>query len=168
MSSERFASYLNSIAKVPLLTHQEEIHLGNIIKTFSTFVADDIRDPAALACKLRDQSDPVSAFVWQRLSIPDQGALATYQMEREAPAAKTALTYRSIIFQVMREAEGPITIREACEAAKGRVGQMGAKGKTPMGSFKSKFYIAAKKGELVRTGGKFSLPAAAPAAAVAR
>ena len=113
MSSERFASYLNSIAKVPLLTHQEEIHLGNIIKTFSTFVADDIRDPAALACKLRDQSDPVSAFVWQRLSIPDQGVLATYQMEREAPAAKTALTYRSIIFQVMREAEGPITIREA-------------------------------------------------------
>jgi len=165
MSSERFASYLNSIAKVPLLTHQEEIHLGNIIKTFSTFVADDIRDPAALACKLRDQSDPVSAFVWQRLSIPDQGALATYQMEREAPAAKTALTYRSIIFQVMREAEGPITIREACEAAKGRVGQMGAKGKTPMGSFKSKFYIAAKRGELVRSEKKFSLPPATPATA---
>ena len=165
MSSERFASYLNSIAKVPLLTHQEEIHLGNIIKTFSTFVADDIRDPAALACKLRDQSDPVSAFVWQRLSIPEQGVLAKSQMEREAQAAKTVLTYRSIIFQVMREAKGPITVREACEAAKGRVGQMGAKGKTPMGSFKSKFYIAAKRGELVRSEKKFSLPPATPATA---
>jgi len=167
MSSERFTSYLNNIAKVPLLTHQEEINLGNIIKTFSTFVVDDIRDPAALACKLRDQSDPISAFVWQRLSIPDQAALAKCQIEKEAPAAKTALTYRSIIFQVMREAKGPITIRVACEAAKGRVGQMGAKGKTPMGSFKSKFYIAAKKGELVRTEKTFSLPPAPLATAAA-
>src|SRR5665213_3217040 len=167
MSSERFTSYLNNIAKVPLLTHQEEINLGNIIKTFSTFVVDDIRDPAALACKLRDQSDPISAFVWQRLSIPDQAALAKCQIEKEAPSAKTALTYRSIIFQVMREAKGPITIRVACEAAKGRVGQMGAKGKTPMGSFKSKFYIAAKKGELVRTEKTFSLPPAPLATAAA-
>ena len=92
---------------------------------------------------------------------------ASLKPEAETPTNKTALTCRSIIFQVMREAEGPITIREACEAAKGRVGQMGATGKTPMGSFKSKFYIAAKKGELVRAGGKFSLPPAAPAAPAA-
>jgi ribosomal protein S30 len=90
------------------------------------------------------------------------------QTKNAVPTTKPALTYRGIIFQVMREATGPITIQEACHAAKPLVEQMGASGKTPMGSFKSKFYIAAKKGELVRTGGKFSLPAAAPAAAVAR
>ena len=88
------------------------------------------------------------------------------QTENVVPTTKPALTYRGIIFKVMRESTGPITIQEACNAAKPLVEQMGASGKTPMGSFKSKFYIAAKKGELVRTGGKFSLPAAASAAPV--
>ena len=163
MSSHRFPFYLNSIAKVPLLTHQQEIHLGNIIKIFSAFLVDDIRDVAALVDKLTKQSDPVSAFVWERLPAQDRKVLAHYQIETEAN--KTALTYRSIIFQVMHDAKGPITIQEACEAAKPHVEQMGAKGKTPMGSFKSKFYIAAKKGEIVRTGNKFSLPPTAPAVA---
>ncbi len=86
-----------------------------------------------------------------------------------APAAASGLTYRTIIFQVLREAKGPISIKEACEAAKPLVDQMGATGKTPMGSFKAKFYVAAKKGKIVRVGDKFTLPGgdAAPAAAAA-
>jgi hypothetical protein len=86
-----------------------------------------------------------------------------------APAAASGLTYRTIIFQVLREAKGPISIKEACEAAKPLIDQMGATGKTPMGSFKAKFYVAAKKGKIVRVGDKFTLPGgdAAPAAAAA-
>jgi hypothetical protein len=68
------------------------------------------------------------------------------------------LTYRGIVLQVMREAKGPITIQEACAAAKPYVEKMEVKGKTPMASFKSKVYIAAQKGELVKTGDQFSLP----------
>jgi hypothetical protein len=68
------------------------------------------------------------------------------------------LTYRGIVLQVMREAKGPITMQEACAAAKPYVDKMEVKGKTPMASFKSKVYIAAQKGELVKTGGQFSLP----------
>jgi len=83
--------------------------------------------------------------------------------------AKSALTYRSIRFQVLREAKGPISIQEACEAAKPLVEQMGATGKTPMDSFKAKFYMAAKRGEIIRVGTKFALPesGAAPAEAAA-
>jgi RNA polymerase primary sigma factor len=165
MSSHRFPFYLNSIAKVPLLTHQQEIHLGNIIRVFSKFSVDDVRDVEALVDKLTKQSDPVSAFVWERLPAQDRKVLAHYQIEAETPTNKTALTCRSIIFQVMHEAKGPITIQEACEAAKPRLKQMGAKGKSPLASFKSKFCIAAKKSELVRIERGFSLPPTTPAVA---
>ena len=113
-------------------------------------------------------TEAVESFETPTGSVSDQTKkLMRIPKESETPAATTVVTYRSIIFQVMREAKGPITIQEACAAAKPLVEQMGAKGKTPMGSFKSKFYIAAKKGELVRAGGKFSLPPAAPAAPAA-
>ncbi len=67
-------------------------------------------------------------------------------------------TYRSIIFQVLYEAQHPNSIQEACEAAKPLVERMTTKGKTPMLSFKAKFYVAAKKGEISRIGGRFALP----------
>jgi hypothetical protein len=35
---------------------------------------------------------------------------------------------------------------------------MTTKGKTPMLSFKAKFYVAAKKGKISRIGGRFALP----------
>ena len=111
-------------------------------------------------------TEAVERFETPTVTVSDQTKnTMSNQSGNETPATKTTVTYRSIIFQVMREAKGPITIQEACEAAKPHVEQMGAKGKTPMGSFKSKFYIAAKKGELVRTGSKFSLPPTAPAVA---
>jgi hypothetical protein len=111
-------------------------------------------------------TEAVERFETPTVTVSDQTKnTMSNQSGNETPATKTTVTYRSIIFQVMREAKGPISIQEACEAAKPHVEQMGAKGKTPMGSFKSKFYIAAKKGEIVRTGNKFSLPPTAPAVA---
>jgi RNA polymerase nonessential primary-like sigma factor len=70
---------------------------------------------------------------------------------------KTPLTYRRIIFEIMSQATGPITVKEACTAAQPLVESMNAKGKTPMASFRSKFYVAAKRGELLRIDKKFVL-----------
>jgi len=41
----------------------------------SAFTAEDIKDLPKLAARLARQSDPVSAFLWQGLSKPDQDAL---------------------------------------------------------------------------------------------
>jgi len=67
-------------------------------------------------------------------------------------------TYRSLIFQVLNEAQRPISLQEACEAAKPLIERMNIKGRTPMLSFKAKFYVAAKKGEISRIGDRFALP----------
>jgi len=76
----------------------------------------------------------------------------------ESNIGPSAPTYRSIAFKVLSEAQRPISMQEACKAAEPLIEQMNAKGKTPMLSFKAKFYVAAKKGEISRIGDMFALP----------
>jgi hypothetical protein len=72
---------------------------------------------------------------------------------------KAPLTYRGIIFQVLREANKPLTAAEVCLAAEPLIKRMNAKGKTPMASLKSKLYVAAKNGDVLRVDGdKFCMP----------
>jgi hypothetical protein len=53
--------------------HQKEIALS------PRFAKVDIKDLSMIVNKLRRQSDPVSTFIWQSLSSPEQALLTNYQ-----------------------------------------------------------------------------------------
>ena len=72
-------------------------------------------------------TEAVERFETPTVTVSDQTEKPmSKQTKTQSRATKTALTYRSIIFQVMREAKGPITIQEACECRQASVEQMGA------------------------------------------
>jgi hypothetical protein len=56
----------------------------------STFSLEEIRDLSRIVERLRRQSDPVSAFLWQRLSPSEQSVLMSYQPSSpSSPQART-------------------------------------------------------------------------------
>lgn len=86
-------------------------------------------------------------------------AMENYEVQSShPPEVAEPLTYRSILFRVLREANQPLTKQQLCERAKPLIEKMGAKGKTPMASFTSKLYIAVQVGEIRRDGDTFLLP----------
>jgi hypothetical protein len=70
------------------------------------FAADQIRDFEALAKKLERQSDPVSAYLWEKLSPEEQLLLLNH--ESSGPGLKKAIT------AVVQLLNGRIEIGEPC------------------------------------------------------
>jgi dipeptide/tripeptide permease len=68
---EQAGSTLNLFAK----RYTERSFLGQWFKPSPEFDPSDFRDPATLAQRLRDHSDPISAYVWDRMSDESREAL---------------------------------------------------------------------------------------------
>jgi hypothetical protein len=73
----------------------------------ATFSTDEIKDLPKLVNKLRQQSDPVSAFLWQGLTNSDQGLLMSYQ-----PSAPNANQVQEVVAQALNKAIGGRAINE--------------------------------------------------------
>jgi len=76
----------------------------------STFSMEEIRDLSRVVERLRRQADPVSAFLWQRLSPGEQSVLMNYQ-----PSAPSSIMQaRAIVVQTLNKIIGePSCIYEA-------------------------------------------------------
>ncbi|MGD1087037.1 MAG: hypothetical protein ABSA47_20060 [Verrucomicrobiota bacterium] len=74
----------------------------------SPFTADEIRDLSGVVDRLRRQADPVSAFVWRRLSIPEQALLTNYQ-----PSASPANQIEDVVLHALNKIIGEPSFYEA-------------------------------------------------------
>jgi MFS family permease len=69
----------------------------------TTFSGNDIKDLPGFVTKLRQQSDPVSAFLWQKFSNPEQATLTNYQ-----PSATSSTEAQDVVVQALnRVIAGP-------------------------------------------------------------
>jgi hypothetical protein len=62
------------------------------------FRMDEIRDLSGVVDRWRHHSDPVSAFVWQKLSLPDQALLMNYQ-----PPASSTNQAQEVVLQALNK-----------------------------------------------------------------
>ena len=69
--------------------------------TSPIFLTEDILDLATLVNKLRQSSDPVSAFLWQKLSIPNQAILTNYQPAPPSPSPAPPAQACEVIVQTL-------------------------------------------------------------------
>ncbi|MGA3181572.1 MAG: hypothetical protein ABSF38_14620 [Verrucomicrobiota bacterium] len=74
----------------------------------SPFAAEDIRDLSAVVDRLRKQSDLVSAFVWQKLSIPEQAVLTNYR-----PSASTTNQAQEVVLRALNKIIGEPSFYES-------------------------------------------------------
>src|ERR1039458_7340481 len=81
------------------------VKMAILVKPVSwTFSSDDISDLPAAIERLRQNSDPVSAFLWQKLTNPEQLLLMNYQ--RSATSSTQA---QDIVLQAFNKIiEGPM------------------------------------------------------------
>jgi membrane protease YdiL (CAAX protease family) len=69
----------------------------------SKFSADEIRDLPGLVVQLRKQSNPICAFLWQKLSDPEKLVLRNYE-----PSASNPEQAKDVIVQLLNKTiEGP-------------------------------------------------------------
>jgi hypothetical protein len=73
----------------------------------STYSVDEIKDLSGIIIRLRQHSDPLSAFLWQSLSNPKQLRLTEYQ-----PSAPNSNKSRNIIINVLNKTIGGPCIYE--------------------------------------------------------
>jgi mono/diheme cytochrome c family protein len=73
----------------------------------SPFTAEEIRDLSGMVDRMRRQSDPVSAFVWQKLSIPQQALLRNYQ-----PPASATNPAQGVVLDALNKIIGEPSIYE--------------------------------------------------------
>jgi hypothetical protein len=64
----------------------------------SPFSGDEVRDLTGIVDRLRRQSNAVSAFVWQKLSTPEQALLAGYQ-----PSASNTNQIRDVVLKALNQ-----------------------------------------------------------------
>jgi MFS family permease len=77
----------------------------------STFSGNDLKDLTGFVTKVRQQSDPVSALLWQNLSNPEQVMLTNYQ-----PTTPSSSQAQDVVLQALNRIIGEPSIYESASS----------------------------------------------------